>query len=106
MVYSELHNLLLVVPDHGQETIVGGKAVDGVISLGLGTDVAREGVGGEGAGVATVLVNTADVDLDGRVVLGANEAVSGGALAGDVGLEGDLGGLHFESKKVGSLKQE
>ena len=27
-------------------------------------------------------------------------------LAGDVGLEGNLGSLHFESKKLGSLKQE
>ena len=60
-------------------TILGGKAVDGVISLGLGTDVAREGIGGEGAGVATVLVNTANVDLDRGVVLGANKAVSGRA---------------------------
>ena len=60
-------------------TVLGGEAVDRVISLGLGTNVAREGVGGEGAVVAAVLVNTSDVDLDGSVVLGANEAVSGGA---------------------------
>ena len=66
-------------------TILGGKAVDRVIGLGLGTNVAREGVGGEGAVVATVLVNTSDVDLDGSVVLGANEAVSGGAREGKPG---------------------
>jgi len=34
------------------------------------------------------------------VVLGADEAVSGGALAGDVGLEGDQGGLHFNDINV------
>jgi hypothetical protein len=77
---QEVDNLLLVAPDHGQETVLGGEAVDRVIGLGLGTDVAREGVGGEGAVVAAVLVNTSDVDLDGSVVLGANEAVSGGAI--------------------------
>lgn len=60
-------------------TILGGKAVDGVISLGLGTDVSRKGIGGEGAVEKTVLINTSDVDLDRGVVLGANEAVSGGA---------------------------
>ena len=60
-------------------TILGGKAVDGVISLALGTNVAREGVGGERAGVTTVLINITNVELDRGVVLGTDQAVSGRA---------------------------
>lgn len=59
--------------------ILGGKAVDRVIGLGLGADVAREGVGLEGAGVATVLVNVANVDLDRGVILGTDQSVGGRA---------------------------
>lgn len=63
-------------------TILGGKAVERVIGLRLGADEAGEGVGGEGASVAAVLVNITNVDLNGGVVLGANEAVSGRANNG------------------------
>jgi hypothetical protein len=61
-------------------SILGGKTVERVISLGLSTDEAREGVGGEGTGVAAVLVNIANVDLDRGVVLGTDKAVSGRAI--------------------------
>lgn len=59
--------------------ILGGKAVDRVVRLGLGANVAREGVGREGAGVATVGVNVANVDLDRGVILGTDQSVGGRA---------------------------
>lgn len=43
-----------------------------------------ESVGDVGAGALSLLVDLGDVDLDGCVVLGGDETVGGGALAGDV----------------------
>jgi hypothetical protein len=61
-----------------------GETVQGVIALAAGTDEAAQSVGLVLAGVAAVLVNLADGDLDGGVVVGLDDAVGGAALAGDV----------------------
>lgn len=71
-------------PDVLEETVALGQAVDGVVALTHGADEAAEGVGLVLAGVAAVLVDLADGDLDGGVVLGLDDAVGGRALAGDV----------------------
>lgn len=61
------------------------EAVHGVVGLSHGADEAAEGVDMVLAGDSTaVLVNLGDVDLDGTVVLGLDDAVGGAALAGDV----------------------
>lgn len=60
-------------------TVLGGKAVDGVISLGLLADKTREGIGGEAAGVTTASINLTNVDLDRGVILGSDQTVCGGA---------------------------
>lgn len=61
------------------------EAVHGVVGLAHGADEAAEGVDVVLAGDGTaVLVNLGDVDLDGTVVLGLDDAVGGAALAGDV----------------------
>jgi hypothetical protein len=59
--------------------ILSSQAVDRVVGLRLGTDKAREGIGSEGASVATLFVHITNVDLDRGVILGANEAVGGRA---------------------------
>lgn len=66
---------ILPLGEYTHTSIIGGQAVERVVSLGLSTDKARERIGGEGTGVATVCVNITNVDLDRGVVLGANEAV-------------------------------
>jgi hypothetical protein len=45
-------------------TVLGGKAVDGVISLGFLTNETAKSIGGEGTGVAARSINITNVDLD------------------------------------------
>ena len=75
----------LSAPDVLDDAVPLGEAVHGVVGLAHGADEAAEGVGvvlaGDGA---AVLVDFGDVDLDGAVVLGLDDAVGGAALAGDV----------------------
>jgi hypothetical protein len=75
----------LSAPDVLDDAVPLGEAVHGVVGLAHGADEAAEGVGvvlaGDGA---AVLVDLGDVDLDGAVVLGLDDAVGGAALAGDV----------------------
>lgn len=71
-------------PDVLDVTITLSEAVDAVVRLAHGADEAAESVGLVLAGVATVLVNLCDGDLDGTVVLGLDDAVGCAALAGDV----------------------
>lgn len=71
-------------PDTLEETVLLGKAVQGVVALAHSPHEAAEGVGLVLASVTTVLVNLADGNLDGGVVLGLDDAVGGRALAGDV----------------------
>ena len=60
-------------------TILGSKTVDGIISLRLLADETRKSIGGEATGVTTAGIDLTDVDLDGSVVLGSDQTVSGGA---------------------------
>lgn len=64
-----------------------GQAVEGVVALTAGTDETAQGIGLVLAGVAAVLVNLADGDLDRGVVVGLDDAVGGAALAGHVAVE-------------------
>ena len=64
--------------------LLDGKAVDGIVSLAPRSDEAAESDGVERPCVDTILIDLANVELHGGVVLGANEAGSGRALAGDV----------------------
>lgn len=74
-------------PDVLEETVTLSEAVEGVVALTAGTDEAAESEGLVLAGVAAVLVNLADGDLDGGVVVGLDDAVGGAALAGHVAVE-------------------
>lgn len=84
--YQTVKNLPLTAgsPHVPDVSIALGKAVEGVVALAAGTDEAAQSVGLVLAGVAAVLVNLADGDLDGGVVVGLDDAVGGAALAGDV----------------------
>lgn len=74
-------------PDVLEVTVTLGQTVEGVVTLTAGTDEAAESEGLVLAGVATVLVNLADGELDGGVVVGLDDAVGGAALAGHVAVE-------------------
>ena len=62
-----------------QEAVLGGEAVERVVGLAAGTDKAAQDVVLELAGVAAVGVDLADVQLDGRMVLGSDKPSGGGA---------------------------
>lgn len=83
-------NLTLTVggPDVLEVAVLLGKAVEGVVGLAAGTDEAAESVGLALAGVAAVLVNLANGELDRGVVVGLDDAVGGAALAGHVAIKG------------------
>lgn len=63
-----------------QETSLLGELVKAVVRGTLVTDEPAEGEGGELASVETLLVNVANVNLDGSVVLGGDQAVGGRAI--------------------------
>lgn len=77
-------------PDVLEVTVTLGQAVEGVVALAAGTDEAAKSVGLVLAGVATVLVNLANGELDRGVVVGLNDAVGGAALAGHVAVEREI----------------
>jgi hypothetical protein len=89
-LYPQTHarTHLLVLPGRAphvlEEPVALGKTVQRVIALAHGADEAAQSVVDGLAGVAAVLVNLSDRDLDGRVVLGLDDAVGGAALARDV----------------------
>lgn len=74
-------------PDALEETVPLGESVQGVIALGSRSHEPAEGVDLVLSGVASVLVDLADADLDAGVVLGLDDAVGGAALAWDVAKE-------------------
>jgi hypothetical protein len=82
--YISHNDLSLRAPDTLEEAVLLGEPVDGVVALAHGADEAAEGVDLVVAGVATVLIDLADADLNGAVVLGLDDAAGGAALAGDV----------------------
>ena len=79
-------NLPLAVsrPDVLEVAVTLSEAVEGVVALAAGTNETAESVGLVLAGVAAVLVNLANGELDRGVVVGLDDAVGGAALAGDV----------------------
>jgi hypothetical protein len=80
-------------PDALEEAILLCEPVEAVVALAHGADEAAEGVDLVVAGVAAVLVNLADADLDGSVVLGLDDA-SGGRLGGiSIALRESIGAL-------------
>ena len=83
--YQNINRLtgLLSGPDALEETITLGQSVEGVVALTHGADESAKGVDLVLSGVAAVLVNLADGDLDRGVVLGLDDAVGGAALAWD-----------------------
>lgn len=83
--YQNINRLtgLLSGPDALQETITLGQSVEGVVALAHGADESAKGVDLVVTGVAAVLVNLADGDLDRGVILGLDDAVGGAALAWD-----------------------
>jgi hypothetical protein len=86
---------LLSGPDILEETVTLSEAVQGVIGLTLGADEAGQSVNLVLAGVATVLVDLADGDLHGGVVLGLDDAVGGAALAWDETMRENLVSIPF-----------
>ena len=68
-------------PDALEEAVLLCEPVEAVVALAHGADEAAHGVDLVVTGVAAVLVNLADADLDGSVVLGLYDA-SGGRLMG------------------------
>lgn len=66
-------------------TLLLGKTVERVVTLTELADEAGQGeVGGLAGDHATVGIDVSDGDLDGSVVLGLDDAASGGALSGHV----------------------
>ena len=89
------HNANLVsarVPDTLEEAVPLGEAVDAVVALAHCAHEAAKRVDLVLAGVAAVLVDLGDADLDGAVVLGLDDAVGRAALAGDVPAQGKIMG--------------
>jgi hypothetical protein len=69
-------------PDRLEEAVTLCEPVHAVVGLAHGADEAGESVDLVLAGVATVLIDLSDADLDGGVVLGLDDA-SGSGLRGD-----------------------
>lgn len=75
------------VPDTLEVAVPLGEAVHAVVALAHRAHEAAERVDLVLAGVAAVLVDLADAELDRCVVLGLDDAAGGAALAGDVDYE-------------------
>ena len=65
-------------PDGLEEAVLLCEPVEAVVGLAHGADEAREGVDLVLSGVATVLIDLADADLDGGVVLSLDDASGSG----------------------------
>jgi hypothetical protein len=62
-----------------QEAGLGGETVDGIVSATLAADETAEGKGSKLTSVVAIGIDVTNVDLDGSVVLGSDQAVGGGA---------------------------
>jgi hypothetical protein len=83
-------NLSLSAPHILQVTVTLGEAVERVVSLATGTHKSAQSVDLVVAGVAAVLIDVANSQLDGGVVVGLDDAVGGRAFAGDVAVRKEL----------------
>jgi hypothetical protein len=80
------------------------KSVDSGISTSLRADGTAEGKGGGLTSEVAVGINKADVDLDGSMITGGDDAVGGRALAGNEKLNGNtLHSIEFLKKKHTTL---
>lgn len=78
-------------PDALEEAVLLCEPVEAVVALAHGADEAAECVDLVLAGVAAALVNLANAELDGGVVLGLDDA-SGGRLGGiSIAVRGSFG---------------
>ena len=77
-------NLSLGAPHTLKQAIPLCKPVQRIIALATRTDKPTESINLIFASVTTVLVNLANGDLHGGVVVGFNNAIGGAAFAGDV----------------------
>jgi hypothetical protein len=84
-------------PDGLEEAVLLCEPVEAVVGLTHGANETADGVGLVVAGVAAVLVNLANAELDRGVVLGPDDASGGRAFAGDVKVD-ELSAfvLHFD----------
>lgn len=80
-------NLSLSTPNTLQISIALRKTVKRVIGLTTSAHKSAERINLVFAGVAAVLVNVADGDLHGGVVVGFDDAVGCAAFAGDVAVQ-------------------
>jgi hypothetical protein len=71
-------------PNILEQAISLRKTVQGIVTLATSTDKSAQCINLVLTGVAAVLVNFADRDLYGGVVVGFDDAVGGAALAGHV----------------------
>merc|ERR1719192_396761 len=79
---SSLRNYLEIL---GDDAVLLGQSVDTIIGFTHTTNLTANGVGLEPAGHPSGgLVNVGDVDLDGGVILGGDDAVAGRAFSRDV----------------------
>lgn len=81
---KKVEDLSLSTPDTLQISIALRKTVKRVIGLAASAHKSAERIDAVFAGVAAVLVNVADGDLHGGVVVGFDDAVGSAAFAGDV----------------------
>jgi hypothetical protein len=84
-----LNNLSRSAPYTLQESISLSQPVERIVALAHGTNEAAKSKGVVLASVSAVLVDFSNADLDRSVVLGLDDAVGGGALAGDVPIQQD-----------------
>ena len=90
-------------PDALEEAVLLCEPVEAVVALAHGADEAAEGVDLVLAGVAAALVNLANAELDGSVVLGLDDA-SGGRL-GDISIVcSQVGSIAVDSRICGGRK--
>lgn len=75
---------MLRTPDTFQEAISLCQSVDAVVALSSRPHKSTESIGLVLAGVSTVLIDLADRDLYGGVVLGFDDSVGCTAFSGDV----------------------
>jgi hypothetical protein len=80
-------------PDALEEAILLCEPVEAVVGLAHGADEATEGVDLVVTGVAAVLVNLADGDLDGSVVLGLDDASGGRLECVSIAIRGSIGAV-------------
>jgi len=93
-VLNTIANLVSArVPDTLEVAVPLGEAVHAVVALAHCAHEAAKRVDLVLAGVAAVLVDLGDADLDGAVVLGLDDAVGRAALAGDVPAQRKNNGL-------------